>query len=455
MTELRSIYTYIDTHVEEFLEGLKQFLAKPSISSQGIGLRENAEHLKSMMESLNIKTSIVETAGAPIVYGELTVEEDAPTILVYGHYDVQPPEPLDAWISPPFQPTIRNGRIYARGAGDKKGQLHAQLMGLNAIQATQTPLRANIKFIFEGEEESGSPNLERFIRENKRLRADFAYTSDGPLHESGRPVVQLGVRGILYLEFTAKGASKDLHSGNWGGPIANPAWRLIDLLTTMREPHTGRVLIEGFYDKIREPTEEEERVLEKIPLNLEKIARDLGLEPSRLPSTPSEFYHKLMFEPTFNICGIYSGYTGKGMKTIIPSTATLKLDIRLVADQDPEDIFLKVQRHVEKHAPDVQVRRLGQMRPSRTPLDNRYVRVVCDAVEKATGLEPLIYLSLGGSLPDYVFTGILGIPSIMVPYANIDESNHAPNENLEVKLYTRGIKCFATLLALLSQKHRA
>ncbi len=446
------LYNYIDTHVDEFIEGLKELLAKPSISTQGIGLRETAEYLKNVMERIGIKTTIVETSGAPVVFGEITVDTSRPTILVYGHYDVQPPEPLEDWLSPPFQPTVRNDRIYARGAGDNKGQLYAQLMGMKSILATKFPLGVNVKFIFEGEEENGSPHLEEFITTNKeRLKADFVYTSDGPLHESGRPVVQLGVRGILYLEFTAKGASRDLHSGNWGGLIVNPALRLIDLITTMREPFSGKMLIEGFYDNIRKPTEEEKKILESIPLDREGVAKDLGLDPSQIPSS-IEFYTKLMFQPTFNICGFISGYTGKGMKTIIPSTATLKMDMRLVVDQDPDDIFKKVQQHVKKYAPDVQVKKLGQMRPSRTPVENKFVKTVYSAVEQATGLTPLIYPSLGGSLPDYVFTGILGIPSIMVPYANIDESNHAPNENLAIPLFIRGVKCFSTLLATLSQE---
>lgn len=445
------LYNYIDTHAYEFIDGLKEFLSKPSISTQGIGLRETAEYLKDLMVQIGIKTTLVETKGAPIVFGEITVEPSSTTVLVYGHYDVQPPEPLEAWLSPPFQPTIRDNRIYARGAGDNKGQLYAQLMGLKSILATKMPLRVNVKFIFEGEEENGSPHLEEFIRNNKeKLKANFVYTSDGPLHESGRPVIQLGVRGILYLEFIAKGASRDLHSGNWGGPIVNPALRLIDLITTMREPFSGKVLINGFYDNIRKPTDEEKKILQSLPLDRERIAKDLGLDPSQIPP-PLEFYTKLMFQPTFNICGFISGYTGKGMKTIIPSTASVKIDMRLVADQDPDDIFRKVQQHVMKYAPDVEVRKLGQMKPSKTPIENKYVKIVYSVVEQATGLQPLIYPSLGGSLPDYVFTGILGIPSIMVPYANVDENNHAPNENLAIPFFIRGIKCFATLLATLSQ----
>lgn len=451
-TGYSTLYRYIDAHTDEFIEGLKDLLAKPSISTLGIGLNETAEYLKGVMEQVGVKTTVVATRGAPVVYGELITDPSAPTVLVYGHYDVQPPEPLEAWITPPFQPTIRDNKIYARGAGDNKGQLYAQLMGLKSLLATSLPLAVNVKFVFEGEEESGSPHLEEFIIDNKeKLKADFAYTSDGPVHASGRPVVQLGARGILYLELIAKGASRDLHSGNWGGPIVNPALRLIDLLMTMREPNSGKVLIEGFYDNIRNPTEEEKKILESLPLDREMVARDLGLSPSQIPSA-LEFYTKLMFQPTFNLCGFLSGYTGKGMKTIIPSTAVVKLDMRLVADQDPNDIFAKVQRHIKKYAPDVEVKRLGQMKPSKTPVENEYVRVVYDAVEQATGIKPLIYPSLGGSLPDYVFTGILGIPSIMVPYANIDESNHAPNENLSIPFFIRGIKCFATLLAMLSRK---
>lgn len=444
------VYRYVDSHKDDFVQGLKPLLAQPTISAQGVGITETAELVKKIMEDLGVETRLIETPGAPVIYGEILRGKDAPTVLIYGHYDVQPPEPLEAWKSPPFQPTIRDERIYCRGAADNKGQLYAQLMGVKAHLQVNGHVPINVKFIFEGEEESGSTHLEQFVREHEELlKTNLVYSSDGPVHESGRPAIVMGVRGILYVELTTKGPNKDLHSGNWGGPIPNPAWRIVDLLSTMKENKTGKILIKGFYDKVRPPTQEERQALRSIPLNRKKIADELGLDEKRLPKA-EEFYERLMFRPTLNICGFSSGYTGRGMKTVLPSTATVKMDMRLVSSQDPDDIFAKFCKHVKRFAPEVEVRKLGQMRPSRTPLSNRYVRPIIEAVREGTGQNPVVFPSLGGSMPDYVFTGVLGVPSIMVPYANFDESNHAPNENFAIEYFMKGIKCCASVLSHLS-----
>ncbi len=449
---LQQVYSQIDGNLDEYLEGLFEMLSQPSISTLGVGIKEMSALLKRRMEEIGFKSTIVDSAGHPFVYGEiLTGDEGKPTVLIYGHYDVQPVEPLDAWASDPFKPAVREGRIYARGAGDNKGQLYAQLMGVEALMKLRGGrLPLNVKCIFEGEEENGSPHLEGFVKKNRELlRADVVYTSDGPVHESGRPMLVFGVRGLLYVQLTAKGASRDLHSGNWGGPVPNPAWDLVKLLGTMKDGN-GRVLIDGFYQHVRKPTEKERAAFRRIPLDISAVAKSLGLEPSRL--VPSEgFYAKLMSEPTLNICGVYGGYTGKGSKTVIPASASVKMDMRLVPDQDPEDIFRKLVKHVKKHGFDVEVKEMSATPPSRTSLDCPFAEPIARAVEDATGVEPVIYPSLGATLPDYVFTRVLGVPSIIVPYANIDESNHAPNENIKVENFVRGIKCAAAVLESLSR----
>ena len=449
---MSKVYSYIESNLDEFIEGLKRLLSQPTISTQNIGVRETAKLLCSMVREIGIDAKILETRGAPVVYGELNTGRDNPTVLIYGHYDVQPPDPIDAWDSPPFEPTIRNGRIYARGAGDNKGQLYAQLMGIKSyIEVVGAP-RVNIKLLFEGEEETGSPNLESFIAQNKdMLSCDLVYISDGHLHESGKPIIVLGVRGILYVEISLRGARRDLHSGNWGGPAPNAAWRMIELLNTMRDPVSGRVRIEGFYDGVREPTEEERRILRSMQFDKQRMAEELGVSPASLPD-PEEIAELLTLKPTLNICGIISGYVGKGMKTVIPSRATVKMDMRLVAGQDPDDIYDKLVRHVKRYAPDAEVRMLGKMKPARTPPDNEYVGIVKEAVREATGEEPMLYLSLGGSLPISAFTDILKAPTIIVPYANFDENNHAPNENIKIENFLRGIKCCASLIDKLSTK---
>jgi len=452
LNNIGQVYRYIDSHVDEFVEGLKQLLSQPTISTQGVGVRETAELLRSIMHDIGITTQLIETPGAPAIYGEIIEEQGKPTVLIYGHYDVQPPDPLEAWVSPPFQPTVRDGRIYARGAGDNKGQLYAQLMAVKAHLTVNGKLPVNVKFLFEGEEESGSPNLDRCVAENKdRLKCDLVYISDGHLHESGRPLITLGVRGILYVELTMRGARRDLHSGNWGGPAPSAAWRMIELLNTMKDAKTGRILIEGFYDAIRQPTEAERRALRAIPFERKKVAEELGVSESELPEA-EEFYEMLMFRPTLNICGMMSGYTGQGMKTVIPSRASVKIDMRLVTDQDPDDIFDKFLKHVKRHAPDVDVVKLGQMHPARTPLENKYTSIVVEAVKDATQKDPIIFPSAGGSLPLSAFTDTLKAPTVMVPYANFDESNHAPNENLKIENFVKGIRCCAALLDKLSKR---
>lgn len=449
---LKEVYSRIDRNLDEYLEGLFEMLSQPSISTLGVGIDEMSSLLKRVMDDIGFKTRVIRSAGHPFIYGEMhSGSPGRPTVLIYGHYDVQPVEPLDAWKTDPFKPTVREGRIFARGAGDNKGQLYAQLMGIRELvkfKGGSPPL--NIKCIFEGEEETGSPNLEGFVRAHRDLlKADLVYTSDGPVHESGRPMLVFGVRGLLYVELTARGASRDLHSGNWGGPIPNPAWDLVHLLATMKDGE-GRVTIGGFYDDVKAPTAKEKDALTRIPLDRASVAKGLGLKTSQIPGG-SEFYAKLMVEPTLNIAGIYGGYTGKGSKTVIPASASVKMDMRLVRDQDPQDIFRKLERHVEQHSSGVEIKKMGTSLPSRTDLEDRFALPIARAVRDATKLRPVIYPSLGATLPDYVFTQVLGVPSIIVPYANIDEGNHGPNENLKVENFLRGIKSSAAVMESISR----
>lgn len=424
---------------ENYLEQLFTLLRQESISTQNIGITECAALLKEVMEDMGIVTRLMETDGHPVVYGEKIQDKNLFTLLIYGHYDVQPPDPIEDWISPPFEPTIRDKRIYCRGAGDNKGQLMAQLLGIKTYIDTIGELPINIKFVFEGEEEIGSVNLSSFVKEHKELlKADLVYTADGSSHNSGSPLILLGVRGMLSLELTAKAAEWDNHSGNTGNILPNPAWKLIELLQTMRNKD-GRVLIEGFYDHIREPSEREKELLKQLPFDVEDIGNKIGY--SHLNMDGETYYHKLTMEPTFNICGMESGYTGKGIKTIIPSTASVKMDIRLVVDQDPMYIYDKICQHVQKHDPNIKVEYLGSMEPSRTPADLHIVEIVTNAIHQAYRQKPLVQPSLGGSLPDYVWTNILGVPSIIMPYANFDQRNHSPNENMQVNYFFNGVNC--------------
>ena len=452
MALLSRVSELIEERKDVYLQQLFQFLREKSISTQNIGVLECAKLLKSYMDEIKINTRLLETKGHPVVYGEMIKDPDAFTLLIYGHYDVQPADPIEEWNSPPFEPTIRDGKIYCRGVGDNKGQLMAQLLAVKTYLDVFEEVPINLKFVFEGEEECGSIHLSEFVTEHKELlSADLVYTSDGPMHDSGSPYVLLGVRGMLYVELTAQGGEWDNHSGNKGNIVPNPAWELIDLLRTMRDQE-GRVLIEGFYDNIIPPTEKEIEIIKNLPYNNENIGEKIGYND--LDMDGETYYRKLTLEPTFNIAGFSSGYSGEGSKTIIPAKATLKMDMRLVVDQDPEDVFEKFSAHVKKYAPGVKVKHLGDMKPSRTSADNELVGVVTEAVKTSFEKDPVLQPSLGGSLPDYVWTQILGVPSVIVPYANFDEANHSPNENMGIDNFFDGIKCTCHVLHSLGKFQR-
>jgi acetylornithine deacetylase/succinyl-diaminopimelate desuccinylase-like protein len=431
------------------LDDLFRLIAQPSISAQNIGVRECADLFIDLLGDAGFSARLMPTPAHPVVYAEWLGAPGRPTMLIYGHYDVQPPEPLDEWLSPPFEPTVRDGKIFGRGAGDNKGQIFAQIAAARAWLESTGGLPVNVKFLIEGEEETGSPHLASFVAEHRDLlAADLVYTSDGPVHDDRHPQVVYGVRGLLYVELRARGASHDLHSGNWGGIAPNPAWTLVDLLATMRDGN-GRVTIPGFYDDVQSVTPAFAAAMASIPLDQRQALATIGTD--RLPP-PDDlgYFERLMTTPTLNIAGFTSGYGGPGTKTVIPSTATVKMDMRLVPVQSADDIFAKFAAHVARHAPEVEVLRLGSMEPSYTPLEHPFAAVVREAVSIGFGVSPIDVPLLGGSLPDAVFTRSLGLPSFLVPYANADERNHAPNENIEVSRFFAGVRTAAALFACLA-----
>jgi acetylornithine deacetylase/succinyl-diaminopimelate desuccinylase-like protein len=446
--DLSDIFAYVDQHRQEFLDRLIDYVRRPGISAYGEGIGEVAEYIAGIMKRPGLQARVMPTAGWPMVLGERADKPGAPTVLLYGHYDVQPPDPLDAWTSPPFEPTIRDGRIYARGVADNKGQHFAQLMALETLLACRGELPCNVKILLEGEEEIGSPQMAPFVTDHREeLKADLVITSDGPVHESGRSLVVFGVRGVLNFELRARGANRDLHSGNWGGVAPNPLWTLVHLLATMKNER-GEVMIEGFYDNVKPLTDLEREAIARLPNDVEEVKRDLDLQRLDQPLDRG-LAERLSAWPTFTINGLHGGYAGPGSKTVLPHEAFAKCDIRLVEAQSADDIFAKVEAHVRRHAPDVTLIRHGAMEPSKTPMESPFTQPILRAITVAQGEEPLPVPALGGSLPDYVFTKILGIPAFTVPYANADESNHAPNENLEVERFFKGIKTGAAMLSYL------
>jgi len=448
MPNLTDLFTHIDAHRQPFLDRLIDYVRRPSISAHGLGMAEVAAYLVDWLNTMGLTAQSVPTAGWPVVLAHRNDAPGAPTVLLYGHYDVQPPDPLDAWISPPFEPTIRNNRLYARGVGDNKGQHFAQLLALETLLTVRGKLPCNVIVLLEGEEEIGSPRMPDFVRQHRdQLAADLVITADGPVHESGQSCILFGVRGVVSFELRARGANRDLHSGNWGGVAPNPLWTLVHLLGTMKNAQ-GEITIENFYDNVLAPTELEKAALAQLPLDEARVKRELGLSQLDQP-LDRPFYDRLTFWPTLTINGLHGGYAGPGSKTVLPHEAVAKCDIRLIEAQSVEEIFAKLEAHVKRHAPDVELIRQGGMDPSKTALDSPFAEPIRQAVIAAQGVAPLLMPAMGGSLPDYVFTKILGIPAFVVPYANADEANHAPNENLEIERFFMGIKTGVAMLSYL------
>jgi acetylornithine deacetylase/succinyl-diaminopimelate desuccinylase-like protein len=443
---VKEVLTYIDENRERFIEELMELVAQPSISSYNQGIKECAFLLKGMMERSGIESRIIETPGHPIVYGEIGPEEALFTMLIYGHYDVQPPEPLELWETPPFEPTVRNDRLYGRGTADNKGQLYTHIKATEAHLKTKGSVPIRLKFIFEGEEEILSPSLDGFARDHRELlRSDVVYMADGPGHESLKPTVFFGCRGIVYLELSAKGAKMDYHSGNKGGVLPNPAWDLVHALDTMKD-RDDRVLIEGFYDRVRTPSDIEKDALSKIPYDEKAILADLEIA-AIAGSRDYSYYEKLLMRPTLTIDGFQSGFTGRGMKTIVPSEGMVKLEARLVPDQDPDEVIEAIKHHLVNHGfGQLKVKVLTKAAPSRTPMDHPFSSKVIRSIEEIHGISPILYPSSGGTLPAYVFTDTLNLPAFWVPYGQNDIQNHAPNENLRLDFYLNGIKTSAVLM---------
>ena len=443
--DLSTVFAYIEENRQSFIDRLIEYLRHPSISIYDEGMGEVADYLIDWLNRLGFNARLVSTPGWPMVMAKLMQSPKKLTVLLYGHYDVQPPDPLEAWISPPFEPTIRNGRLYARGAGDNKGQHFAQLLAVESILACLGKLPCNVIVLLEGEEEVGSPHIDQFIREHKdEIPADLVIISDGPVDVSGRSRLEFGVRGVISFELHAHGANTDLHSGNWGGVAPNPLWTLVHLLGTMKNSQ-GHVTIDGFYDNVDTPTEQERIALANLPIDLEAVKRDLGLtdfdEPLDRP-----FYDRLALYPTLTINGLHGGYGGPGSKTVLPHEALAKCDIRLVESQTVDEIFTKVEMHVKRFAPDVEFVRQDGMEPSKTPLDSPFAEPIYRGIIAAQGEEPLIVPAMGGSLPNYVFTKTMGLSTFVIPYANSDEANHAPNENIEVERFVKGIRTGVAML---------
>jgi acetylornithine deacetylase/succinyl-diaminopimelate desuccinylase-like protein len=436
---------YIEDNRERFLEELFIMLRQPSISTRNEGVKECAELLAAHMKKLGIDTRIYETPGQPMVYGEI-LRDSGSTVLIYGHYDVQPPEPLEEWLSPPFEPTVRQGKIFARGSSDNKGQFYCYLKAVEAFQKTIGEVPVSLKFLFEGEEETGSPHLKPFAETHRGLlKADMTIFSDSHIHESGRPLLILGLKGLLYVELKVRGVLSDQHSGR-ASSLPSAAWRLVWALATLRNRHY-RVTIPGFYDEVRELTELEKEAVARIPCDEGKLLEYYGIEEFIPGRFSTDYYFNLVSEPTCNISGMGSGYTGTGNQNVLPAKASAKLDFRLVPDQRPDDILEKLKRHlVSQGFSDIEVIKRFSTDSSRTPIDHPGVEMIKDALREVYTLEPIVFPSIGASGPNFVFTEVLRQPCFLVPFASIDQCNHGPNENMDIEGFFKGIRVAMRLM---------
>jgi len=430
-----------DNHVED----LKIFLRQPSVSARGEGVEECAHMLANFMEKAGFNVEIWRIDKAnPVVYGEVYGSRSK-TLLMYGHYDVQPPEPLDKWDKPPFEAAeVECGKILARGASDSKGNVMAIVKAAELYNAFNFNLPLNLRVIFEGEEEIGSPNLPKYIEAyRKRLKADAAVCFDGGLDYKGRPAISLGLKGILSVELRCRTAKTDGHS-SLAPLIENPAWRLIEVLKSLKD-EGGRILIEGWYDDVKVPTEEDIRLLEEISgedheRSIEELKKHFGVENLLGNVKGLEAVKKLMFEPTCNIAGLCSGYVGPGSKTVLPSEAYAKIDFRLVYDQDPSELFEKLKMHMETGGfKDIEVKLLSILEPSKTPASAPIVKAVKMAAEGTYGVKPQVAPMSPGSGPDYLFTKRLGVHSVWTGCAPPFSNAHAPNEFITREAFLNGI----------------
>ncbi|GIV96596.1 MAG: peptidase M20 [Herpetosiphonaceae bacterium] len=445
---LEPVLAWIDARHEAAIADLQRFCRQPSVAAQGWGMDEMADLVVEALEECGASTSLVPTAGFPVVVGRLK-GAGSRHLAIYNHYDVQPPEPLEAWSSPPFEAQIRDGVLYARGVADNKGNLVARLWAVRAWRAVHGTLPCNITFLVEGEEEIGSPHLAEFAAANQELvRADACLWEAGYRDPGGAPVLYAGLKGMLYVELHTRGVAFDLHSSQ--APLApSAAWRLVAALQSLRDPD-GRVCIPGFYDAVRPPTERERELMRRYPIDGETMRRLWQVERLLGSSDdPAALTEQLLFEPTCNICGLWSGYSGSGTKTILPATAGAKLDFRLVPDQDPATILDLLRRHLaDQGFGDVEVIELeGSERPAQSPVDTPLMEALISSAQRVYGAAPRVLPRMAATGPMEQLCQRYGVPAIGGAGVGHPGSRvHAPDENIRIEDFILAIKHIAALL---------
>ncbi|MFZ6001102.1 MAG: dipeptidase [Bacteroidota bacterium] len=436
---------YIAANQDRFLNELYELLRIPSVSADSrhkADVRKTAERVRDrILEAGADRVQLIETKGHPIVFGEKMVDPSKPTVLVYGHYDVQPPDPLNLWISPPFEPTVRDGKIYARGSCDDKGQFYMHIKAFEILMKHKL-LQCNVKFMIEGEEEVGSDNLPVFVKEYRdQLKADVILISDTALISLEHPSITVGLRGLSYMEVEVTGANRDLHSGVYGGAVANPINVLAEMISKLHDEN-GRVTIPGFYDKVRELSAEERKALNAAPFDLDEYKKELGINDI----TGEKGYTTLErtgVRPTLDCNGIWGGYTGEGAKTVLPSKASAKISMRLVPNQESGEITQLFTKHFQSLAPKsvtVKVTPHHGGQPAVTPTDSKAYKAAERAFEEVFGKTPIPTRD-GGSIPIVaLFKKELGLDTVLMGFGLDSDALHSPNESYGVKNFLMGIE---------------
>jgi len=441
---------FVEQNQPRLLEELKTFLRIPSISTLPEHVPDVLRAAQFVAESMKAagleNIEIIVTAKHPLVYADWLHAPGKPTVLCYGHYDVQPPDPLNEWITPPFEPTVRDGNIYARGSADDKGQMYMHIKAVEALLATTGKLPVNLKFLIEGEEEVGGESIAKFVAENPaKLKADVALVSDTELFAEGLPTLCIGLRGLIYTEIEARGPSRDLHSGVYGGAAPNAVFGLIELLAKMKDAN-GRIQIPGMYDDVAPPSPAEKRSWEHLPFDEKDFLKN-EVGSTQLTGEPGyPVFERVWARPTLEVHGIAGGFTAAGAKTVIPARATAKVSMRMVPNQDPEKIIASYKKFVADHTPagiQTEVRVLSWGPAIMVNPDHPAIHVAAQAFRDILGKET-VFIRSGGSIPIVGdFAKYLGIPTILMGFGLPDDGLHSPNEKYKVANYYAGIMTIA------------
>jgi acetylornithine deacetylase/succinyl-diaminopimelate desuccinylase-like protein len=445
---------YQENHAA-FLEGLKTWLRIPSISTLSEhkpDIRRAAEFALNELRAAGLTGELIEGEGNPLVFAEWTGAPGKPTLLLYGHYDVQPPDPLDEWKSPPFEPEVRGDDIFARGSSDDKGQTYILIKAVESLLKTRGKLPVNVKFLIEGEEETGGEHIESYVgKKPARLASDAAVICDTEMFAPELPTICVGLRGMVYAELHVEGTNHDLHSGVYGGAAPNPLQAIAEIISALKD-RDGHIQIPGFYDRVVPPSAKEREAWARLPFDEHDYTeKEMGAhELVGEPGVP--LFERLWARPTFEVHGIRGGFIGEGAKTVIPARAVAKISTRLVADQDPIEAAEQLKQAVAKACPrgvTAELKSLHSAPPSLVNPDNRFIHAAADAMSEIFG-KPTVYIRSGGSIPIVAaFEQSLGIPSVMMGFGLPDDNLHAPNEKLHLPNFYRGIEAVARYLDLL------